>query len=223
MSIEHLNDRTLFGLVCDMEDDVAEARVFADAVLMVADTDRVEDEARRVFGQIAREILARCDEIERRRGELFRLTHPNREHFERVGWPGEEEIDRRLRSEEQPATGAALAELQSRAEALAAEYTAPLPGKAGDAGLIEAGRRLRDLFPRDRALYRDPAVSEADVEDQLEAIVAPARQVLFDYIEHTPSQTKAGAAVKLRQLLDEDRDRVSLVHLLKFVEREAAR
>lgn len=35
-------------------------------------------------------LLAReqCVSIERKRGELFRLLHPNRPHFEQAGWPG---------------------------------------------------------------------------------------------------------------------------------------
>jgi hypothetical protein len=30
-----------------------------------------------------------CEALEGRRGELFKLLHPNRGHFEKEGWPGE--------------------------------------------------------------------------------------------------------------------------------------
>jgi hypothetical protein len=132
-------------------------------------------------------------------------------------------------------SAADLAELRSRAEAIAAEYTAPLSRKAGDAGLIEAARRLREVGARDRALYRDSAVAETDTlqeEDLLEAILAPARQFLFDYIEETAPTTLAAAAVKLRRAMDRDfgapdpdpdTGQSSLDQVLEFVEREAAR
>jgi hypothetical protein len=144
----------------------------------------------------------------------------------------------RPENEAPPAPAADLAELRSRAEALAAEYTAPLPDKeAGDAGLIEAARRLRDVGARDKALYRDPAVSEHDTlepEDVLEAVLAPAREFLFDYIEQTAPTTLTGAAVKLRRATDQDfgvsnpafaagEGSESLNQVLEFVEREAAR
>src|SRR5207302_6020453 len=45
------------------------------------------------------------------------------------------------------------AELRERAAALVAEYDAPLP--EGDAGLIEAERRLHELEPRREALRDD--------------------------------------------------------------------
>ena len=30
-----------------------------------------------------------CGALDERRGELFRLLHPNRDHFEKEGWPGD--------------------------------------------------------------------------------------------------------------------------------------
>src|SRR5207237_5580727 len=52
-----------------------------------------------------------------------------------------------------PMDETAKAELQARAEALAAEYAAPLP--EGDAGLIEAERRLREIRQQTRSLFRE--------------------------------------------------------------------
>jgi hypothetical protein len=36
---------------------------------------------------LAHLALDKCEEAEKLRGEIFRLTHPRREHFEKEGWP----------------------------------------------------------------------------------------------------------------------------------------
>jgi len=96
----------------------------------------------------------------------------------------------------------AKAELIRRAEALAAEYSAPLPD--GDAGLIEADRRMRELIPRAREFY-----TQFQIDVQLEAevingITDPVWQGMMTFIEETPPTGLAGAAVKLRLMLDGD-------------------
>jgi hypothetical protein len=51
--------------------------------------DSVEDEKLgAVLMRLGWHIADYCETLEERRGELFRLLHPNREHFEREGWPG---------------------------------------------------------------------------------------------------------------------------------------
>jgi len=120
-------------------------------------------------------------------------------------------------------------ELRGRAEALAAEYSAPLPD--GDAGLIEAERRLKEIRQRSRALYRDFFKINVQTEqDIIIAIIDPVRYGLSDFIDQTRPVGLAGAAVKLRLLADEEigmaagenqDELASLRQVLEFVEREA--
>jgi hypothetical protein len=45
-----------------------------------------------VFQEVAAAIVERCGKVEKKRCSLFRLLHPNRAHFEEVGWPGDAEV-----------------------------------------------------------------------------------------------------------------------------------
>ena len=52
---------------------------------------RMEDDpAARALQRLAWEIKGRAEALEGTRGELFRALHPNKAHFERVGWPDEQ-------------------------------------------------------------------------------------------------------------------------------------
>jgi hypothetical protein len=42
-----------------------------------------------VIARIAHEISDRAETIEEGRGKLLHLLHPSREHFEKIGWPGD--------------------------------------------------------------------------------------------------------------------------------------
>jgi len=75
-----------YDLVCDMETDLSLAERFALAITMLAETIGAEDGL--VFQAVAGEIIDRCRKVEERRGQLFHLLHPNRDHFEQVGGPG---------------------------------------------------------------------------------------------------------------------------------------
>jgi hypothetical protein len=90
-------------------------------------------------------------------------------------------------------------ELRALAEALAAEYRMPLP--EGDAGLIEAERRLLESDPRVKALHRDFNITIEIEAEIVEPIVYRAEIELQDFIEETAPETRAGAIVKLRYLL----------------------
>jgi hypothetical protein len=94
------------------------------------------------------------------------------------------------------------AELRAKAEALAAEYDTPLP--EGDAGLIEAYRRLREVRKGRSALYREFKIDLATERDITNAIIDPVWHRLWDCIEQTEPAGLAGAAAKLRLLMDED-------------------
>jgi hypothetical protein len=77
-----------FEVVTSMEDGLEEARISADGISILA-TDALHDDEQlgAVFIQLARLIAGHCKALEERRGELFRLLHPNRDHFEKEGWP----------------------------------------------------------------------------------------------------------------------------------------
>jgi len=119
------------------------------------------------------------------------------------------------------------AELRARAEALAAEYDAPLPD--GDVGLIEAERRFRDFRAGEKALYRDFRIT-IEAEGIVNPIIEPVRLRLWGFIEQTPPIGLAGAAAKLRLLTDKDLglsaeisegEDTNLKQVGEFVEREA--
>jgi hypothetical protein len=108
-----------------------------------------------------------------------------------------------------------------------AEYSAPLP--EGDAGLIEAERRLRECYPQRKALYREFKISMEIEAEIVNPTVTAAEVQLEEFIEETPPRSLVGAAVKLRALCDKDvglaagesEDQLgSLDQVLKFVERK---
>ena len=120
------------------------------------------------------------------------------------------------------------AELRARAEALAAEYSAPLPD--GDAGLIEAERRLQEYRPRETSLYREFNIGFEAERDIIIPTIRSAQNALIDHIEQTAPQTMVGVAIKLRRLCDEDTgmaagenegELASLRQAFEFIERQA--
>jgi hypothetical protein len=92
-------------------------------------------------------------------------------------------------------------ELRARAEALIAEFGGPLPD--GDAGLIEAERRLREIRQQDKSLYHDFGEISVQIESEIIiGMVDPVRDRLREFIEVTPPTGLAGLGVKLRLLTD---------------------
>jgi hypothetical protein len=81
----------VFDIVGDMEDDLAAATSFADAIALIAET--IDDGAEEPIQRLAWEIKDRVALAEEKRGKLFHMTHPGRERFEREGWPGRAEIN----------------------------------------------------------------------------------------------------------------------------------
>ena len=77
-----------FAFVTDMEDDVTAVEQFATALAFIAET--LDEAEGAVVQRLALTIKARAKSIEVRRGYLFQLLHPNRDHFEKAGWPGDE-------------------------------------------------------------------------------------------------------------------------------------
>jgi hypothetical protein len=72
-----------------MELFVSKAQHLARAVELLAVA--IDDEDAGVFSEIGYVIGNHCKEIEGKRKQLFRLLHPARDHFEREGWPGDEQ------------------------------------------------------------------------------------------------------------------------------------
>lgn len=73
-----------FRQVSDMEDHLCTIRDMLTGIMSIAST--VPDVGG-ALDRIAGVALDRCEAAQELRGELFRLTHPRREHFEKVGWP----------------------------------------------------------------------------------------------------------------------------------------
>lgn len=129
------------------------------------------------------------------------------------------------------ARGARKPELRARCEAIAAEFDpATLPD--GDAGLIEAERRLHEVLRLDKSLYRDFGEITPDVENEIIiAILDPVRERLRELVEQTRPSGLAGVAAKLRLLTDptigiivgepSEGDITCLKQVAEFVEREA--
>src|ERR1700716_2750388 len=81
--------KAAFEIVTSMQNGLEEARISADGVSILA-TDALHDDEQlgAVFIQLARGIADHCKELGERRSELFRLLHPNRDHFEKEGVAG---------------------------------------------------------------------------------------------------------------------------------------
>ena len=74
-----------YKVVSDMETDLLVALDLMDALSMMTEAMDEEDACpvqRLVW--IAKDMLRQA---EKKRGDLFRINHPNRDHFDTVGWP----------------------------------------------------------------------------------------------------------------------------------------
>jgi hypothetical protein len=113
--------------------------------------------------------------------------------------------------------------LRLACEALAAEYKAPLP--EGDAGLIAAIERWRDLEPRHNFMATGIEYTLDDERAVIDPISNAAQTEFGDRIDKWPVQGLAGAAAKLRYLLDNghtiDVDNIDFEQLIDIIEREA--
>lgn len=77
-----------FEIVSSMETDITAAEDFARAIALMAETIDEEGVASSVQ-RLAWTVIDCIKRTEERRGKLFRMTHPNRSHFDEVGWPGD--------------------------------------------------------------------------------------------------------------------------------------
>jgi hypothetical protein len=86
-STTNTNQLGPYLITCDMDDDVRAVRDFASAILLVSET--MDGPHAEVINRLACQVLDLSKSLEERRGELGRLLHPHREHFEKLGWPGD--------------------------------------------------------------------------------------------------------------------------------------
>jgi hypothetical protein len=75
-----------FSRACGMEDPLRSIRNFAGALDRIAQT-LSDDNGALIVQEIAMTILARVQELDETHGYFCRLHHPDRERFERDGWP----------------------------------------------------------------------------------------------------------------------------------------
>jgi hypothetical protein len=121
----------------------------------------------------------------------------------------------------------AVEQLRERAEAIAAEFD-PIALPGGDAGLIEAERRLRELRHRNNALRREFAITMEVEREVILPTIREAEERLCEFIENTVPETRTGAIVKLRYLAGPDYELLlpegvarSVEQVLALLEREA--
>jgi hypothetical protein len=75
-----------YDIICDMEEPLIAVKDFARLIAgFVATMGDSNDGA--AVQAAAYHIVDLAEAVEERRGKAFRLLHPNREHFDRVGWP----------------------------------------------------------------------------------------------------------------------------------------
>jgi len=80
------DQKDAFRRACGMEDPLRGIRNFALALDRVAQT--LEDgNAAAIVQELELAICARVEELEEIHGFFFQLHHPDRERFEREGWP----------------------------------------------------------------------------------------------------------------------------------------
>ena len=74
-----------FDQACGMEKPIEGIRNFARALCRIAET--LDDGDGMIVQELAHTIRARIRELEDSHEYFFRLHHPDRERFEREGWP----------------------------------------------------------------------------------------------------------------------------------------
>jgi len=77
----------VFDVVTEMEDDLEAATSFCAAIALITETMN-DSHASAPIQRLAWEIKNRVALAEEKRCKLFKLTHPDRQRFEREGWPG---------------------------------------------------------------------------------------------------------------------------------------
>jgi hypothetical protein len=82
---------TAFGHVCNIEHPLGAAQRLADALALITET--IDEPEASAMNEIVHMVQAHLREIDKEYSCLFRLHHPNREQFERDGWPNDKVDD----------------------------------------------------------------------------------------------------------------------------------
>jgi hypothetical protein len=81
-------EKNAFRHACNMEDPLVGIENFAGALCKIAGT--LDDNGGMIVYELARTIRARVEELDDIHEYFFQLHHPDRERFEREGWPTEQ-------------------------------------------------------------------------------------------------------------------------------------
>ena len=83
------SEKDAFGRACSMERPLEGIRNFALALDRIAQT-LDDDNTAAIVQEFGLTIQARVEELDDIHGYFFRLHHPDRDRFEREGWPSEQ-------------------------------------------------------------------------------------------------------------------------------------
>jgi hypothetical protein len=89
ISPKAIDQKDAFSHACSMEDPLVGIENFAGALGRVAQT-LADDRNGVIVLHLATAIRALVRELEETHGYFFRLHHPDRERFEREGWPDDD-------------------------------------------------------------------------------------------------------------------------------------
>ena len=117
-------------------------------------------------------------------------------------------------------TGANVATLRARADELAALCRLPLPD--GDAGLIEAARRLAETSAAIMSFDLKGENGSRIESEIIEPVVSTAQDELVEILEERAPQTLRGAAIKLRHMIEWDASVDSIAQVVACLERVIA-
>ena len=84
---ESLKAESAFNITIDMENPLVTINDLCSTLMLIAET--LSDEEGSAVMRLALLAQEQCKAVEAKRCKLFRLTHPNRAHFDANGWPGD--------------------------------------------------------------------------------------------------------------------------------------
>jgi hypothetical protein len=82
-----VNRSEAFNIACKMERPLVGIRTYASALARVAET--LDDDDGVIVQRLAVSIREHAEEMDNIHEYFFRLNHPDRERFEREGWPSD--------------------------------------------------------------------------------------------------------------------------------------
>jgi hypothetical protein len=74
-----------FARVCKIEHPLGATKRLADALALITET--IDEPEASAMNEIVHTMLRHLADIDTEYSFLFRLHHPNRDHFEKQGWP----------------------------------------------------------------------------------------------------------------------------------------